>query len=93
MYSSAMVFKRIVSLVAIPILSVLSIGLSMCSIIVVVGGILYTIGVDIRMEFWPDVSVPPYLGVPTGFLFGALLLAIAFLSWRLLKYLIAFWKI
>ncbi|MDX8045568.1 hypothetical protein SH601_06165 [Gracilibacillus sp. S3-1-1] len=93
MYSGSSFLKRIVSLFAIPILGVLAIGLCLCTVIAIVGGLLYTFGADINMEFGPNLSVPSYLGLPTGILFGAFLLVIAYFSWRLLKYLVTSWNV
>lgn len=93
MYSGSFVLKRIVSLFAIPILGVFTIGLCLCTVIVIVGGLLYTFGADINMEFGPNLSLPSYLGLPTSILFGAFLLVIVYFSWRLLKYLVTSWNV
>lgn len=91
-YIGASLFKRLIGIFAIPILGVLSIGLGICTVIVIVGGLLYTFGAEVRMEIIPDLSVPQYLGLPVGIMVGALLLVIAFLFWRLLKYFLISWN-
>ncbi|MFB1049838.1 hypothetical protein [Paraliobacillus sp. JSM ZJ581] len=91
-YTGTSLFKRLISIFAIPVLGVLSIGLFLCTVIVIVGGLLYTFGAEIRMEIFPDLSVPQYLGLPVGIIFGLLLLAIAFFSWRVLKYFLNDWN-
>lgn len=87
------ILKRIISLLAIPVLAVFTVGLCLCTFIAVVAGLLYTFGVDIRMQLGPNFPVPTYLGLPVGILFGALLLFIAFFSWKLLKFFVASWNV
>ncbi|QTD40232.1 hypothetical protein [Sporosarcina sp. Te-1] len=86
------VYKALICLFAYPILSVLSIGLGVCSIISIIGGILRTFGVGFRMDIWDYGSVPKLLSIPVAILFSLLLLFIAFMVWKLLMQSVQFVK-
>ncbi|MCM3536356.1 hypothetical protein [Priestia endophytica] len=91
MNTNVEVLKRFVSFFAIPVFSVLFLGLGVCTVIAMAGGFLYTLGTGIRMELWPNYSIPQYLGLPAGLVFGILLLTGAIFCFRLVKYFVASW--
>lgn len=93
MNSSVMVVKKTILLLVIPVLAVLSIGLFVCMIVSVIGGLLYTLGSGVNMELWPNLTVPSYLGLPIGVVFGTLLLVIARCFWKVLNYFIKTWNV
>nr|WP_236871232.1 hypothetical protein [Brevibacillus laterosporus] len=74
-----------VGLFAMPVLSVFSIGMCICSFISVIGGVLYILGIDIKMSIWGFGQVPQLSSFLISVMFGGLLLLISFVSWRLLK--------
>lgn len=86
------VFKWLLCLFALPILSVLSVGLAVCAIISFIGGIARTFGARFRMDIWDYGSVPILLSIPTAALFSALLLFIALMAWKLLRQSVKFVK-
>lgn len=92
MYLSVMVFKKTIRALAIPVFGVLSIGLCVCTVISVIGGLLYTLGSEVRMELWPNLTVPSYLGLPIGVVFGSLLFMLSVVSWKIVKYLMNSWN-
>lgn len=78
-------------LLIVPVLSVLMIGLLICSIIVFVGGILRTFGMtSIQMKLGKDLEIPQILSLPVGIVGGLLFLAVAVGSWKVLKTYLSF---
>ena len=60
-------------LLAIPVLSVLYIGLIVSASLSVLAGILRTFGLhQIGMNIWPDVSLPVAFSIPFSLLFSLL---------------------
>ncbi|GKV57811.1 hypothetical protein NCCP2222_37580 [Sporosarcina sp. NCCP-2222] len=86
------VYKALLCMFACPVLGVLSVGLAICSIVSLIGGIARTFGVGFRMDIWDYGSVPTLLSIPVAALFSLLLLFIAFLAWKLLKQSVSFVK-
>jgi hypothetical protein len=81
------------ALLVVPTLSVLSGGLLVCSIIVVVCGILRTFGMDfIQMNIGSGVEIPQILSIPVALVTALLLVAVAFGSLKLLKKYLSFVK-
>ena len=78
-------------LLIVPILSVLMIGLLICSIMVFVGGILRTFGMtSIQMKLGNDLEIPQILSLPVGIVVGLIFLAVAVGSWKVLKTYLSF---
>ncbi|MBB4826809.1 hypothetical protein HNO89_004091 [Sporosarcina luteola] len=86
------VYKGLICLFAYPVLTVLSVGLAVCSIISIMGGIARTFSVGFRMDFWDFGSVPQFLSIPVALLFSILLLLIAYMAWKLLMQSVKFVK-
>lgn len=86
------IYKGLVCLFAWPILSVLSIGLMVCSIIAVIGGIARTFNPNFQMDLWNYGSVPSSFSIPVSILMGGVLLLIGVVFWKLLMQSIHFVK-
>jgi len=57
-------------LLAIPVLSVLYVGLVVSALLSIVAGVLRTFGLqEIGMSIWPGVSLPIVLSIPFSLLF------------------------
>ena len=78
------IYKFLVCLFAYPVLTVLTIGLCICALISVLGGIARTFGAGFRMDLLNHVSVPVLLSIPVSLVFSLLVLLIALASWKLL---------
>lgn len=79
------------ALLIVPILSVLSVGLLVCSIIVILGGMLRTFGMDfLQMNIGSGLEIPQILSLPVALVTALLLVAVAFGGWKLLKKYLSF---
>ncbi|MCZ0805605.1 hypothetical protein [Brevibacillus laterosporus] len=77
--------RGVVGLFAVPVLSVFSIGMCICSFVSVIGGVLYIVGIDIHLSIWKFGQVSQLSSFFISVMFGGILLLIAFGSWRLLQ--------
>ncbi|WP_239209862.1 hypothetical protein [Brevibacillus laterosporus] len=77
--------RGVVGLFAVPVLSVFSIGMCICSFVSVIGGVLYIVGFDIHLSIWKLGQVSQLSNFFISVMFGGILLLVAFGSWRLLQ--------
>lgn len=85
--------KFLICLIALPVLSVLSLGLWISASLSIIAGILRTFGVKIMMGLGEFGQVPQILSLPFAMVFSAMFSMGAFYSWKLFKKSYEFIKI
>ncbi|WP_051236600.1 hypothetical protein [Paenibacillus pinihumi] len=71
----------LIGMFVVPILSVISVGFTICAFIAVAGGVLRTFGVDwVRMGIANGYEIPKLLSLPAALLLSGVLLGIAWIS-------------
>ncbi|MDN4524023.1 hypothetical protein [Fictibacillus fluitans] len=79
--------RSVTLLFAIPVLTVLSLGLAICSAVVLAGGLLKTFGwKELHMEMLPGMHLPYWLDLPVSLIFCALFLVLSLWSRKKLKF-------
>ncbi len=80
------IYKGLIGLFCIPILSVWFAGSLICSVIAVIAGVLRTFGIGwIGMTIYPGVSVPESLSLPFGLCLAAVLMISFYYTRRFLR--------
>ena len=76
----------LLTLILVPTLAVLSFGLYLSAFIVLIAGLLRTIGLStIQMNIWPGIEIPQLLSLPISVIFAGIFALIAYKSWVYLK--------
>ena len=76
----------ICTLIIVPTLAVLSVGLFVSAVAALFGGLLRTLGFSIiQMTIWSGVEIPVAFSLPMSILVASILSLLAFKSWTLLR--------
>lgn len=81
----------LLSVMVIPVLATIAYGFGLCTILILIGGVVRSFGVTwINMTIGPGMEVPTEWSMPFALVVGAIIGTIAYFSWKYLKLYLGF---